>query len=255
MENENKDRLVRIQKYLSDKGIASRRKSEEWIALGLVSLNGEVVTEPGVKFDPRKDKLSLDSSVRQTENYEYYLYHKPAGIVTVNAQEGETEIKDVIKLPHDVTPVGRLDKDTSGLIFLTNDGVVARRIMDPNFEHEKEYEVSFFTPFTDEAAKKIEKGIYIHGVKTKPAVVHKLGRYRIRVILTEGKNRQVRRLCEQAGYKVKKLKRVRILGFLLDDLAKGRLRQLKKAEVKKLYAMLGMEKDRMWLASRDGEQS
>lgn len=254
MENENKDKLVRIQKYLSDKGIASRRKSEEWIALGLVSLNGEVVTEPGVKFDPRKDKLSLDPSVRQTESYEYYLYHKPTGIVTVNAQEGETEIADVIKLPHGVTPVGRLDKDTSGLIFLTNDGVVARRIMDPTFEHEKEYEVSFFTPFTDEAAKTMEKSTYIHGAKTRPAVVHKLGRFRIRIILTEGKNRQVRRLCEMAGYKVKKLKRVRVLGFMLDELAKGRMRQLKKAEVKKLYAMLGMDKDRMWLASRDGEQ-
>jgi 23S rRNA pseudouridine2605 synthase/23S rRNA pseudouridine2604 synthase len=250
MEKEN-DKLVRIQKYLSDKGIASRRKSEEWISLGLVSLNGEIVTELGVKFDPRKDKLSLDSSIRDTESYEYFLYHKPTGIVTVNAQAGETEIKDVIKLPHGVTPVGRLDKDTSGLIFLTNDGVAARRIMDPNFEHEKEYEVSFFSPFTEEAAKLIEKGIYIKGSKTKPAVVKKLGRYRVRIILTEGKNRQVRRLCEHAGYKVKKLKRVRVLNFMLDDLPKGRMRQLKKAEVNKLMSLLSIDKDRMWLSSRD----
>lgn len=251
MENENSGKLVRIQKYLSDKGIASRRKSEEWIADGLVSLNGEVVSEPGVKFDPRKDKLTLDPSIRQTENYEYYLYYKPTGIVTVNAQEGEEEIKDVIRLPSGVTPVGRLDKDTSGLIMLTNDGVVARRIMDPDFEHEKEYEVSFFTPFTEEASREVQKAIYIHGKKTKPAVINRLGKYRIRIILTEGKNRQVRRLCEQAGYKVKKLKRVRLLNIELGDLAKGRLRQMKKAEVKKLYEQLGIDKDRMWLASRD----
>ena len=146
--------------------------------------------------------------------------------------------------------MGRLDKDTSGLIFLTNDGVVARRIMDPSFEHEKEYEVSFFSPFTDEAAKKIEKGIFIHGSKTRPAKVNKLGKYRVRIILTEGKNRQVRRLCEQAGYRVKKLKRVRVLDFLLDDLPKGRIRQLKKAEVLKLYSSLGIDKDRMWLSGR-----
>ncbi|MGL4369991.1 MAG: pseudouridine synthase [Spirochaetota bacterium] len=251
MEKNNEDKAVRIQKYLSDKGIASRRKSEEWILQGMISLNGDIVTELGTKFDPRKDTLSLDPSIRETENYSYFLYHKPAGIVTVNAQPGEYEIKDVIKLPQGVTPVGRLDKDTSGLIFLTNDGVAARRIMDPSFEHEKEYEVSFFSPFTEEAAKKMEKGIFIHGSKTRPATVKRLGKYRVRIILTEGKNRQVRRLCEEAGYRVKKLKRVRVLDFLLDELPKGRIRQLKKAEILRLYSALGIDKDRMWLSGRD----
>ena len=234
---------VRIQKYLSDQGIASRRKSEEWIAQGLVYLNGQKVTEPGTRFDPAKDCLTLDPSIAEAQDYVYFLYHKPVGIVTVNAQEGEHEIRDVIRLPKGVVPVGRLDKDTSGLIFLTNDGVVARRIMDPAFDHEKEYEVGFFIPFTDDAAKRIEKGMYLRGERTKPVTVIKAGEFKARLILREGKNRQVRRLCEQNGYRVKKLKRVRVLNFLLGDMKPGEIKQLNRHEIKKLFAAIRLDRE------------
>jgi 23S rRNA pseudouridine2605 synthase len=235
---------MRIQKYLSEMGIASRRKSEEWIELGLVFLNGEVVDEPGVRFDPAKDKLTLDPAIRQTEEYYYYLYNKPAGVVTVNAQPGEVEIRDALKLPKGVVPVGRLDKDSSGLIMLTNDGVVARRLMEPAFDHEKEYEVSFFEPFPDEAAREIEKGMYLFGKKTKPIRIKRISRFMVKMILREGKNRQIRRMCEQAGFRVKKLKRVRILNFVLGDLPKGRVRFLSKHEIKNLYSHLGLDENR-----------
>jgi 23S rRNA pseudouridine2605 synthase/23S rRNA pseudouridine2604 synthase len=246
---------IRIQKYLSELGIASRRKSEEWIELGLVYLNGEPVTEPGVRFDPKKDKITLDPAIRQTEEYYYFLYHKPVGVVTTNAQGDETEIRDVVKLPKGVVPVGRLDKDSSGLIILTNDGVVARRIMEPAFDHEKEYEVSFYQPFTAEAAKIISKGVYLFGKKTKPVSITPVSRYMVRMILREGKNRQIRRMCEIAGLPVKKLKRVRILCFVLGDLPKGRVRQLHKKDIAKLKQVLGLNDDRTSLYEPDKERS
>jgi pseudouridine synthase len=149
----------------------------------------------------------------------------------------------VIRLPKGVVPVGRLDKDTSGLIFLTNDGVVARRIMDPAFDHEKEYEVGFFIPFTDDAAQRIEKGMYLRGERTKPVTVIKAGEFKARLILREGKNRQVRRLCEQNGYRVKKLKRVRVLNFLLGDMNPGEIKQLNRYEIKKLFAAIRLDRE------------
>ena len=243
-EKERNDGTLRIQKYLSELGIASRRKTEEWIELGLVYLNDEVVTSPGVRFDPKKDKVTLDPAIRQTEEYYYYLYNKPAGIVTVNAQGDESEISDLLKLPKGVVPVGRLDKDSSGLIILTNDGVVARRIMDPDFDHEKEYEVTFAKPFTAEAAKTISNGMFLFGRKTKPVQVKRVGPFKALMVLREGKNRQIRRMCEMAGFPVKKLKRIRILSFWLDDLPKGRLRTLSKVEIAKLLKTLGLDADR-----------
>jgi 23S rRNA pseudouridine2605 synthase len=238
---------IRIQKYLSEHGIASRRKSEEWISLGLVYINGEIVEEPGVRFDPQKDKLTLDPAIRQTEKFYYYLYNKPAGIVTVNAQPGEIEILNALKVPKGVVPVGRLDKESSGLIMLTNDGVVARRLMDPSFDHEKEYEVSFSQPFSDEAIQKIEKGMFLFGKKTKPIRIKRINRFMVKMILREGKNRQIRRMCEMAGYRVKKLKRVRVLNFRIDDLPKGRLRLLSKFEISKLFSTIGLDENRTLL--------
>lgn len=231
---------IRIQKHFSDKGIASRRKTEEWIALGYVYLNGKKVTEPGTRFDPKKDKVTLDPKVKAAQNYQYFLFHKPIGIVTVNAQQGEREIRDIVKLPKGVVPVGRLDKDSFGLIILTNDGVVARRLMEPKFEHEKEYEVSFFQPITDQAIAEIKKGLFLAGRKTKPVQFKHLGAYRVRMILREGKNRQIRRICEQVGFPVKKLKRVRIANFELGDMPPGRLKELSKVEIVQLFRVLGL---------------
>ncbi|MBU0579704.1 MAG: rRNA pseudouridine synthase [Candidatus Margulisbacteria bacterium] len=236
------EKTIRIQKYFSDQGIASRRKTEEWIKQGYVLLNGQKVTEPGVRFDPNKDKVTLDPKVQEAQNYLYFIFHKPKGIVTVNAQKGEQEIKDIIKLPKGVVPVGRLDKDSMGLIFLTNDGVVARRIMEPKFEHEKEYEVSFFKQITEEAIKKLSQGLFLEGEKTKPVLIKRQGAYRISMVLKEGKNRQIRKMCKQVGFEIKKLIRLRVLNFYLGDLPPGKIKQLSKEEIKKLYKELNINR-------------
>ncbi len=228
---------VRIQKYLSEQGIASRRQAEAWINDGYIKLNGELVTEPGVKFIPGKDKLEIDERVKKQKKY-YYLYHKPRGIVTVNAQVGEKEIKDLIQLPQGVVPVGRLDKDSSGLIILTNDGVVARRLMEPSFEHEKEYLVRLDRPFGEEALREMRSGLYLFGEKTKPMTLKRLGPDRLSMILREGKNRQIRRLWLQVGFTVKELSRVRIVNLELDKLLTGQYRALREAEIKQLYKAL-----------------
>jgi len=234
-------KTVRIQKYLSDKGIVSRRKAEEWIAAGYVYLNGQKVTVPGTRFDPSKDKITIDPKAKESQKLAYFLFNKPRGIVTVNAQKGEKEIKDIIKLPAGVVTIGRLDKDSTGLIFLTNDGVVARRIMESQFEHEKEYEVRFFKEIPDSALNMISRRQYMFGEKLKPINISRLSKFSIRIILQEGKNRQVRRLCESAGFPVKKLKRVRILDFELGGLQPGELRQLSPKEVRHLYKFLKIE--------------
>ena len=235
---------IRIQKYFSDKGLASRRQTEEWIRSGYVYLNGQKVLEPGTRFDPKKDKVTLDPQAQKSQNYHYFLFHKPRGVVTVNAQRGEQEIKDIVRLPKGVVPVGRLDKESTGLIILTNDGVVARRIMEPDFEHEKEYEASFFKPVPEKILQKLSRGLFLFGKRTKAIRIKKLGAYRVRMILKEGKNRQIRRLCEQLGFPVKKLKRVRILDFKLDNLSPGRLKQFSKAEIKTLYQQLDLDINR-----------
>jgi pseudouridine synthase len=187
------------------------------------------------------DTLKIDKKAHEKPKY-YFLFNKPLGIVTVNAQKGEREIKDIVKLPKGVVPVGRLDKDTGGLIFLTNDGVVARRIMDPAFYHEKEYEVTLYKPVSDKALLTLEHGVYILGQKTRPAKTKRLSGYKFLLIITEGKNRQVRRMCESIGCPVKLLLRKRILNFQLGQLKAGQLKELSNNEKIALFKILGLDR-------------
>ncbi|MDR1998253.1 MAG: rRNA pseudouridine synthase [Candidatus Margulisbacteria bacterium] len=231
--------LIRIQKYLSEHGLASRREAAEWIARGYVLLNGVKVADTGAKMDGTRDRIVIDPRAGAAPKY-YFLFNKPLGIVTVNAQKGEKEIKDIVRLPPGVAPVGRLDKDTGGLIFLTNDGVAARRIMDPAFYHEKEYEISLYRPISDAALHRLERGVYILGQKTRPAQTRRLGGYRFTLTITEGKNRQVRRMCESAGCPVKTLIRRRILNFQLGNLKPGQLKELSRLERTELFSALNI---------------
>ena len=230
---------MRIQKYLSEQGIASRRTTAEWLEKGYIKLNGQVLSAAGSLFDPDKDKLEIEPKAYSQKKH-YYLFNKPKGIVTVNAQAGETEIKDIVHLPKGVVPVGRLDKETGGLIFLTNDGVVARRIMDPAFEHEKEYEVSLYKAISDPAIRELETGVILFGQRTKPAVVKRLGGYKISITIREGKNRQIRRMCEMVCSPVKMLIRRRIMNFNLGKLPPGALKELSKVEQDTLFIELGL---------------
>lgn len=233
--------LTRIQKYLSAQGLASRREAAEWIASGWVYLNGEKVTDTGAKMLAGQDALTLDPKTKEKKKH-YFLFNKPLGIVTVNAQKGEKEIRDIVRLPPDVVTVGRLDKDTGGLIILTNDGVVARRIMSPEFQHEKEYEVSLFKPISDAALRRLETGVYILGQKTRPAKTKRLSGYKFSLTITEGKNRQVRRMCESVGCPVKTLIRRRILDFELGGLKPGQLKELSAKEQAELFKKLNLSR-------------
>ncbi|GBR73073.1 23S rRNA pseudouridine synthase F [Candidatus Termititenax aidoneus] len=233
--------LIRIQRYLSEQGLASRREAAAWITAGYVSLNGQKVTDTGAKMVLGVDTLKIDKPARYAPKY-YFLFNKPLGIVTVNAQKGEREIKDLVKLPKGVVPVGRLDKDTGGLIFLTNDGVVARRIMDPVFYHEKEYEVTLYKPISDKALLNLEQGVYILGQKTRPAKTKRLGGYKFLLTITEGKNRQVRRMCEAVGCPVRLLLRKRILNFHLGELKPGQLKELSNNEKTVLFKTLDIDR-------------
>lgn len=267
--------LERLQKILSARGIASRRKAEEYILAGLVRVNGEVATL-GTKADPDKDTIDVDGTVLEArKTMAYYLLHKPVGVVTSNVEAesragkagaepkrgfevtqsalqrlrdkaGPTDaptVRDLLPagLRGKIFPVGRLDKDSAGLLLLTNDGVLAYRLTHPKFYHEKEYEVEVANPIPDSALKRLKEGMIIDGKPTKPARVKRLGDRLFRISITEGRYRQIRRMCQKAGYTVISLTRVRITSLTDDRLRPGELRELTKAEVDSLKKSVDLD--------------
>jgi pseudouridine synthase len=235
--------LERLQKILSARGISSRRKAEEYIEAGLVKVNGKVATL-GQKADPDVDTIEVDGAVVEArKDLIYYVLHKPKGVVTTNASRKEDQtIIDLLpeKLRGVVFPIGRLDKDSSGLLILTNDGVLAYRLTHPKFDHEKEYEVETETDITDGQLAKLRSGMTILGAKTKPATVKRLGKRTFSIALTEGKNRQIRRMCQKVGAPVKELRRTRITTLTDSSLEPGDMRQLSSGEVESLFQSVGL---------------
>lgn len=228
---------VRLNKYLASQGIASRREADELISAGLVKVNGETVTEMGLKVDPEKDNVEVDKKqVAQSRTLVYLALHKPKGYVcSMKATKTDPDIViDLIDIDERVYSVGRLDKETTGLLLLTNDGTFVNRIIHPSSESEKEYEVTFYQQIPMGAIRKLEEGVKLAGEETLPTVVKKIAPAKIRIILKEGKNRQVRRICQKVGFPVKTLKRVRIKDLYLGDLPLGRWRYLSQDEVKRL---------------------
>jgi len=229
--------LVRLNKYLSEQGIASRREADKLIAAGLVKVNGKMVTEMGIKVEAEKDKVEVDEAqVRKTKKLVYVALNKPKGYVcSMKATNMDPDIViDLIDVRERIYPVGRLDKETTGLLLLTNDGTFVNRIIHPSSESEKEYEVTFFQQIPEGALDKLRIGMKLGGESTLPTKVKKIGPAKIRIVLKEGKNRQVRRICQKVGFPVKTLKRIRIKNLRLEDLPIGRWRNLTESEVKSL---------------------
>lgn len=223
--------LMRLQKFLSKAGICSRRKGEEYIKAGLVRVNNKVVTELGTKIDPVKDRVEFKGRVVKPENdFIYIALNKPRGYVTSCDQPGEDIVLDLIDIPQRIYPIGRLDKDSSGLLILTNDGDLHHRLLHPSFDHEKEYDVTVSSPITDGALQHIAKGMPMMGTKTRPAEVIRLSSRRFRIVLKEGKNRQIRRMVRKVGNHVTKLKRIRISNIKLKGLKEGTWRHLTEKE-------------------------
>jgi len=228
---------VRLQKYIADCGVASRRKAEELIGHGKVTVNGQLVDQFGTKIDPAKDKVEVDGvPVRPASKKIYLKLNKPRGIVSsCVSQRGEPTICDLIKdVEERLYPVGRLDQASEGLMILTNDGELANRLMHPRYEHEKEYLVTCRLAATGYQLQQLQKGIVIEGEKTLPAKITLLALKEFSIVLREGKKRQIRLMMEAVGNKVVTLKRVRIKNIQLGDLKPGQYRPLTADELKNL---------------------
>lgn len=226
---------MRLQKYMAQCGIASRRESEKLIAAGNVKVNGEVVTEMGTKIDPEIDKVEVDQKAldKREENLVYVILNKPIGYVTTcNRTEFENKIvTDLVDIPERIYPVGRLDKETTGLLLLTNDGDLTYNLTHPKFEKPKEYEVKVQGPITDGSLNKLREGVKLWGEKTNPTEITRLAPNRFLITLTEGKNRQIRRICRKVGFPVTQLTRVRIKGLDFKDVALGEWRFVTENEL------------------------
>lgn len=238
-----KDNKIRLQKHLADCGIASRRKAEELIAEGKVRVNGRIA-HIGDKVDPKRDKVSVRGKNVVANNEKIYIMlHKPRGFVTT--VKDELNRKCVMDLVKDagtrLFPVGRLDKDSEGLLFLTNDGEFANRLTHPSRHVNKTYRVTVGGAVSDEMIDKLCSGIDIDGRKTLPCDVFVIERREDRTVLnfiiSEGRNRQIRRMCEAVGLEVLRLKRTEIAGVKLGMLQRGDWRPLNEREMARLNAV------------------
>jgi 23S rRNA pseudouridine2604 synthase len=229
---------TRINKYLSEVGYCSRRASDKLIDEGRVRING-AVTEKGSKVLP-SDIVSVDGKTisEPKEDFIYLAFNKPIGIVcTTDTIREKNNIIDFINYPKRIFPIGRLDKPSEGLIFLTNDGDIVNKILRARNNHEKEYEVTVNKPITREFVKKMSEGIPILGTITRRCYVRQNSTHTFTIILTQGLNRQIRRMCEFLDYQVTKLKRVRIMNIKL-DVPLGKWRYLNEDEIHVINSMV-----------------
>ena len=229
---------VRLHKFIADSGFCSRRRAEELIAAGRVRVNGQKISRQGVKIDPQKDEVKIDDKKINAQAKKIYIkLNKPVGVVSSCRKYDEQTVLDLVKdIPYRLYPIGRLDKDSEGLILLTNDGEVANRLTHPRYQHEKEYEVNVEFRITNDELRKLSSGIKIDGKMTLPAKVVKMGEKSFRITLKEGKKRQIRRMVEAVRNKVVSLKRTRIKKIHLGELITGKYAFLTSAEIKRLVS-------------------
>lgn len=224
---------MRIQKYLSEQNILSRRKAETCILEGLIKVNGVVVKTLGFQFDPTVDTIEIDRQIQEMQQkYSYLAFNKPKGIFTNCPLEGRKEIKDLLPTAYKhLNSIGRLDKDSEGLILFSDDGVFAKSILNAKQPHLRKYKVWLARPFTDEVKKRLEDGLYILGSKTQPVIIETMSQNGFIITMSEGKNRQIRRMLFSLNCKVIGLQRIAFGSVLLGDLAVGKYRLLTEAEV------------------------
>ena len=236
----------RLQKIISRAGIASRRKAEEMIAAGRVTVDGTVVREPGTKADAASVRIAVDGKLLPREEQRvYFLLNKPKGYVSTAADErGRRTVLDLIPVKKTrIYPVGRLDQNTEGLLLLTNDGTLTQALLHPRFLVHKTYRAKVAGDLTPEALKKLRGGVELADGRTAPAEVRVYGTTdkglnEVDVTLHEGRNRQVRRMFEAVGCDVRSLKRTRFAQLTLDGVKRGAYRSLTKAEVRELYRLV-----------------
>jgi len=232
------EKQTRINKYLSEVGYCSRRAADTLIEQGRVTINGKV-PEMGTKIGP-EDEVRVDGKLISTpkESHVYIAFNKPVGIVcTTDVQSEPDNIIDYIAHPQRIFPIGRLDKPSEGLILLTSDGDIVNKILRARNNHEKEYLVTLDKAIDDTFVRKMSNGIPIIGTITKKCYVEVTGRFTFKIILTQGLNRQIRRMCEYLGYEVTKLKRTRIMNIKL-DVSAGKWRDLNPKELEDIQSLV-----------------
>ena len=232
---------VRLNKYLSDAGFCSRREADKLIEEGRVFVDG-VVAVLGQKVLPGQVVEADGKVLNRSEELILLAYHKPLGVECTTDPKNPDNIVDQIHYPARIYPIGRLDKNSTGLILLTNTGEIVNQILKASNYHEKEYVVTVDQPITNEFLQKMRSGVTIHledgakKVKTRECDVKQMDRYTFSIILTQGLNRQIRRMCQELGYTVKNLNRIRIMNILLGDLKTGTYRSLTEDEIKELVS-------------------
>ena len=226
---------MRLAKYLAHSGVASRRRSEALIAAGRVSVGGEVVTDPARDVDEGSG-VEVGGRPVAPEPREVWLLNKPAGVVSTAREPGRRRaVTDLVDSARRLYPVGRLDTDSTGLILLTNDGALAERLTHPRYEVPRTYRVRLGRPATAEQLRRLRRGVDLDDGPTAPARVRKASARVVEITIHEGRNRQVRRMVEAVGNRVQDLRRVRFGSLALGELAEGRSRRLRPAEIERLW--------------------
>ncbi|MDN3669134.1 23S rRNA pseudouridine(2604) synthase RluF [Echinicola jeungdonensis] len=232
------EKLVRINKFLSEVGYCSRRMADTLLEEGRITVNGKV-PEKGTKINPESE-VRVDGNLvsKPKEEFIYLAFNKPVGIVSTTDTKGEKDnIIDYINHPKRIFPIGRLDKASEGLIFLTNDGDIVNKILRARNNHEKEYIVTVNKPINQRFVNRMSNGIPILGRKTRKCKVEALGKFKFKIVLTQGLNRQIRRMCAYLDYEVVKLKRTRIMNIPL-DVPVGKWRYLTPTEMKEINRLV-----------------
>ena len=248
----------RLNKYISDSGYCSRRFADKLIEQNRVTINGKV-PELGTKVVVG-DRVCVDgqeitASDSNHSDRVYIAYNKPIGITCTTERHVKGNIIDAIGHNKRIFPIGRLDKPSEGLIFLTSDGDIVNKILRAENAHDKEYIVTVDKPISERFVSRMSKGVPILGTITKPCVVKPTGKFVFRIILTQGLNRQIRRMCEYLGYEVKKLKRARIMNVSLGNLAVGQWRDLTEQEMQDIHAAVATSRKTATNNSNDSEQN
>ncbi|MBA4495648.1 pseudouridine synthase [Paenactinomyces guangxiensis] len=236
--------MERLQKVMARAGVASRRQCEELIKSGQVKVNGKITTELGIKVDPEADRIEVRGKRIQSERKRTFLFYKPMFVITsMSDPQGRKVVADYFgKIPERVYPVGRLDYDTEGLLLLTNDGELANRLTHPRYEVDKVYLATVKGKPTCDSLERLQKGVRLEDGWTAPARVRLIqageNRSKIELTIHEGRNRQVRRMCEAIGYPVRHLIRTRLAFLTLNGLKRGDYRELTPAEISRLKQLL-----------------
>lgn len=234
--------MTRLNKYLAACGLCSRREADKMIEQGRVNVNGQKAVS-GMKVCDTDVVEVNHKRIKQAAAKVVLAYNKPVGITcTEKDRHADKTIVEAVNYPVRLTYAGRLDKDSDGLIILTNDGELIERMMRGANRHEKEYIVKVDREYTDDFLEKMSQGVYLRELDetTRPCFVERVGKYTFRIILTQGLNRQIRRMCERFGYKVKSLTRIRVMNIELSGLKTGAYRELKGQELTTLYRLCGM---------------